>query len=166
MVLGSVDASGQPWQRIVLLKSYDENGFVFFTNYESNKGQQLAANPKASLLFSWLGLERQVQVQGTVTKISREESAEYFHSRPPESQLGAWASQQSRPLPDRATLEQRFADVKDEYGDGEVPLPDYWGGYRLTPSRMEFWQGGAARLHDRGEYALNNDSWQKQRLNP
>ena len=170
MTLASVDAAGQPWQRIVLLKSYDEQGFVFFTNYESNKGQQLAANPKASLLFSWLGLERQVQVQGRVTKISREESAEYFHSRPTESQLGAWASQQSRPLPDRATLEQRFDEVKKTYAEGEIPLPDYWGGYRLVPSRVEFWQGGAARLHDRVAYSLKdadgNADWVKQRLNP
>ena len=166
MTVASVDADGQPWQRVLLLKAYDENGFVFFTNFESNKGQNFALNPKASLHFFWMNLERQVLVQGEVEQIGREEAAAYFHSRPRESQLGAWASAQSRPLDNREQLEQRFADVSAQYEGQEVPLPDYWGGFRLRPARMEFWQGGAHRLHDRVEYTPLQDGWKKQRLNP
>lgn len=166
MTLASVDAKGQPWQRVVLLKAYDEEGFIFFTNYDSFKGQHLAANPKSSLHFFWINMERQIQVQGEVEKLSRQESAAYFHSRPRESQLGAWASKQSQPLKDRATLEAQFADVSAKYGEGEVPLPDFWGGFRLKPSRMEFWQGGANRLHDRVEYRLVDSQWRIGRLNP
>ncbi|TNC93173.1 MAG: pyridoxamine 5'-phosphate oxidase [Thalassolituus sp.] len=166
MTLASCDAGGQPWQRIVLLKSYDEQGFVFFTNYTSNKGRHLEMNPRASLHFSWLVQERQVMVQGVVSKISREETTAYFHSRPRESQLGAWASHQSQPLADRATLEARFAQLKEEYEGKEIPVPDHWGGYRLSPHRLEFWQGGEARLHDRLEYVVEGQGWHKQRLNP
>ncbi len=166
MTVASVDAAGQPWQRILLLKAYDENGFVFFTNYDSYKGQHFAANAHASLHFFWINLERQVQVQGMVEKISRAEAEAYFHSRPRESQLGAWASAQSRPLADRATLEAQFAEVSKQYEGQDVPLPDYWGGYRLKPARMEFWQGGEHRLHDRLEYSLADREWKKQRLNP
>ena len=166
MTVASVDAAGQPWQRILLLKAYDENGFVFFTNYDSNKGQHFAANAHASLHFFWINLERQVQVQGMVEKISRAEAEAYFHSRPRESQLGAWASAQSRPLADRATLEAQFAEVSKQYEGQDVPLPDYWGGYRLKPARMEFWQGGEHRLHDRLEYSLADREWKKQRINP
>jgi len=166
MTLASCDESGQPWQRIVLLKSYDEDGFVFFTNYTSNKGRQFELNPKAALHFSWLLQERQVMVQGIVTKISREETAEYFRSRPRQSQLGAWASEQSQPLADRATLEKRFEALQSEYEGQDVPVPEHWGGYRLSPQRMEFWQGGASRLHDRLEYRRSSEQWEKQRLNP
>ncbi|PIQ40736.1 MAG: pyridoxamine 5'-phosphate oxidase [Thalassolituus sp. CG17_big_fil_post_rev_8_21_14_2_50_53_8] len=166
MTVASVDAEGQPWQRILLLKAYDENGFVFFTNYDSNKGQHFADNAHASLHFFWINLERQVQVQGLVEKISRAEAEAYFHSRPRESQLGAWASAQSRPLADRATLEAKFAEVSEQYAGQDVPLPDYWGGYRLKPARMEFWQGGEHRLHDRLEYSMAAGEWKKQRLNP
>ncbi len=167
MTVASVDAAGQPWQRVLLLKAYDEHGFVFFTNYDSNKGQHFAANPHASLHFFWMNLERQVQVQGVVEKISREEARAYFHSRPRESQLGAWASAQSRPLRDRAELESRFAEVSEQYAGQDVPLPDYWGGFRLRPSRVEFWQGGEHRLHDRLEYRPDErGGWIKQRLNP
>lgn len=166
MTVASVDASGMPWQRILLLKAYDESGFVFFTNYESNKGQQLAANPKACLHFFWMPLERQVQIQGRIEKIGRDEAAQYFHSRPRESQLGAWASRQSRPLASRAELETRFAQLCVEYEGREIPLPDYWGGYRLVPERVEFWQGGEHRLHDRVEYSRCGDGWSIQRLNP
>lgn len=166
MTMASVDQDGQPWQRVLLLKGFDENGFVFFTNYESHKGLQLAANAKASLHFFWIGQERQIQVQGEVEKISREEAAAYFHSRPRESQLGAWTSDQSRPLADRNTLEKKFSDVCEQYEGKEIPLPDYWGGYRVKPSRMEFWQGGAHRLHDRVEFISSDDGWSKQRLNP
>lgn len=167
MTLASVDANQQPWQRVVLLKAYDGDGFIFFTNYDSNKGQHFAQNPKASLHFFWINMERQVQIQGSLEKISRDESAEYFHSRPRQSQLGAWASEQSRPLENRAQLEQRYAMVCEQYDQQEIPLPDYWGGYRLRPTRVEFWQGGEHRLHDRVEYRLQEDQrWQKQRLNP
>lgn len=166
MTLGTVDAEGQPWQRVVLLKAYDEQGFIFFTNYQSFKGQQLTANPKASLHFFWIQMERQIQVQGEVEKLSREESAAYFHSRPRDSQLGAWASKQSCPLQSRAALEQAFAEVQARYSDQEVPLPDFWGGFRVKPTRMEFWQGGANRLHDRLEYRLMAGDWQLARLNP
>ena len=166
MTLASCDADGQPWQRIVLLKSYDGDGFVFFTNYTSNKGRQFELNPKASLHFSWLVHERQVQVQGVVSKISRAETEAYFHSRPRESQLGAWASQQSQPLSSRAELESSFADVRARYDGEDVPVPDHWGGYRLVPHRIEFWQGGEARLHDRVEYVRDGEGWRKQRLNP
>ncbi|MFK4751918.1 pyridoxamine 5'-phosphate oxidase [Oceanobacter antarcticus] len=166
MTVASVDEHGQPWQRILLLKSYDDGGFVFFTNYESNKGRHFATNPKASLHFFWMKVERQVQIQGEVVPMSREEAQAYFHSRPRESQLGAWASQQSRPLASRSELETRFTQLSVEYQDKEVPLPDYWGGYRLVPSRMEFWQGGEHRLHDRVEYQLEREAWTIQRLNP
>ncbi|MCY0964626.1 pyridoxamine 5'-phosphate oxidase [Parathalassolituus penaei] len=167
MTVASIDADGMPWQRILLLKAFDEHGFVFFTNYESNKGQQLDHNPNASIHFFWMTMERQVQIQGRVEKVSREEAERYFHSRPRESQLGAWASQQSRPLASRSELETRFARLNVEYQDREVPLPDYWGGFRLVPSRIEFWQGGEHRLHDRVEYRRQADgSWKIQRLNP
>lgn len=174
MNLASVDRQQQPWQRIVLLKDVDQSGFVFFTNYESCKGQQLEHNPKASLHFFWITMERQIHIQGEVSKISRQKSAEYFQSRPYESQIGALVSAQSRPVSSRAELEQAFMDKKKEYSGQKIPLPDYWGGYCLKPTRVEFWQGGAHRLHDRVEYSLvhqNTDelagqSWQKQRLNP
>ncbi|WP_420591284.1 pyridoxamine 5'-phosphate oxidase [Bacterioplanoides sp.] len=167
MTMASCDENGQPWQRILLLKGYDEQGFVFFTNYESNKGQQLAENGKAALHFFWINMERQVQIQGEVEKISREDAERYFHSRPRESQLGAWASAQSRPLQNRQQLEDKFAAVSEQFEGQDVPLPGYWGGYRIKPQRMEFWQGGAHRLHDRVEYnADGNGGWQKQRLNP
>lgn len=166
MTVATVDASGCPWQRILLLKGYDDEGFIFFTNFESNKGQHLNDNAQASLHFFWIEMERQIQIQGVVEKISREEAERYFHSRPRESQLGAWASAQSRPLDNRQQLEDQFAQVSQQYQGQEVPLPDYWGGYRVKPQRMEFWQGGAHRLHDRVEYQQRDGSWQKQRLNP
>lgn len=166
MTLATVDAQGQPWQRVVLLKAYDEEGFLFFTNYRSYKGQHLGDEGLASLHFFWINMERQVQVQGQVEKLSREESQAYFHSRPRDSQLGAWASAQSQPLKDRATLEAQFAQAQARFAQGEVPLPDFWGGYRVKPKRMEFWQGGANRLHDRVEYRLEQGAWQIGRLNP
>lgn len=167
MTLATVDASGQPWARTVLLKSYDERGFVFYTNYGSHKGQQLEKTPQACLHFLWLNQERQIQIHGQVEKISREESAAYFHSRPQQSQLGAWASKQSQPLANRAQLDQQFAEVEQRFADTQIPLPEFWGGFLVKPTRIEFWQGGANRLHDRVEYCLdNNAQWQIQRLNP
>ena len=166
MTVSTVDQDLRPWQRILLLKGLDERGFVFFTNMESNKGLHIASNPWVSLHFFWLPLERQITVQGKAEQVSRDESESYFHSRPKESQLGAIASDQSRPLKDRATMEHRFAGLQEEYADKEIPLPDHWGGYRIKPERMEFWQGGAHRMHDRFEFVLQNGVWQHQRLYP
>lgn len=168
MTLATVDEQAQPWQRVVLLKAYDGDGFIFFTNYDSHKGQHLAHTPKASLHFFWIEQERQVHVQGAVEKLDRAAAEAYFHSRPRESQLGAWASQQSRPLADRAELEARFYALSEQFAEQEIPLPDYWGGYRVRPNRIEFWQGGEHRLHDRLEYVREGQGevWHKQRLNP
>jgi len=145
---------GQPSSRIVLLKNFDAEGLQFFTNYESRKGEELAQNPKASLLFFWQGLERQVRIQGEVHRLSRDESRAYFHSRPRASQLGAWASKQSGVIPSRETMQEGFEHFEAKFAGGDVPLPDFWGGYRLVPSYFEFWQGGQDRLHDRLCYRL------------
>lgn len=171
MVLATVDAQGQPWQRTVLLKICDERGFAFFTNRESNKGEQLSGNARAALHFLWLpttadGVARQVQVQGTVARTHAAEDDTYFASRPRESQLGAWASQQSRPLDSRDTLLDRFVAAEHQYAGSDVPRPPHWGGYRLVPERMEFWQGGAHRLHDRFVYQRIDEHWILNRLNP
>ncbi|MEO8329059.1 MAG: pyridoxamine 5'-phosphate oxidase [Candidatus Nanopelagicales bacterium] len=153
MVLATADATGRPRARTVLLKSFSSRGFTFFTNYESTKGQHLQQNPQASLCFPWYALERQVVVVGVVHRLGRGESERYFHSRPRGSQLGAAASPQSRPIGSRAELVQRYADLDDQYPEGnEIPAPDNWGGYVVVPSTIEFWQGGAHRLHDRINY--------------
>ncbi len=166
MTLATAGESGVPSGRTVLLKGVDESGFTFFTNYESAKAQDMAANPKATLVFPWLALERQIIVCGSIAKVSREESEEYFHSRPRGSQLGAWASIQSEVVPDRATLESRRADVAQKYGDGIIPLPPQWGGYRVTPITIEFWQGRPDRLHDRLRYRRRAETWVIERLSP
>lgn len=167
MCLATVDANGQPSQRIVLLKGFDEKGFVFYTNLRSHKARDIAGNGQVSLLFPWQMLERQVIVYGRAHQLTRDEALGYFHSRPRESQLAAWASQQSEVLDSRAQLEQQFEQVKDRYGDGEIPLPDYWGGYRVEPEAVEFWQGGARRLHDRFMFRRNADGeWVATRLSP
>lgn len=166
VTLATVDANGLPWQRVLLLKAYDNEGFTFFTNYDSNKGQHLTANAQASMHFFWLEQERQIEVQGRVERLPREVSERYFHSRPRQSQLGAWASKQSQPIADRQALEQAFEQVSERFEGDSIPLPDYWGGFRLLPQRVEFWQGGAHRLHDRVEYQLEQGQWRKQRLNP
>ncbi|WP_342234354.1 pyridoxamine 5'-phosphate oxidase [Ralstonia sp. OTU4908] len=166
MTLATVDAHGQPSARIVLLKNLDERGFTFFTNYASRKGEELAANPRAALLFHWIELERQVRIQGNVEKVSDAESDAYYHSRPLGSRLGAWASEQSSEVPDRATLEVREAKYRQRFGDAP-PRPPHWGGYRLFPECMEFWQGRPSRLHDRLEYRKQTDStWNIVRLAP
>lgn len=166
MTLATVDPHGQPSARIVLLKNLDERGFTFFTNYASHKGEELAANPRAALLFHWIGLERQVRVQGIVEKVSEAESDAYYHSRPLGSRLSAWASEQSSEVPDRATLEAREAEYRQRFGDAP-PRPPHWGGYRLLPERLEFWQGRPSRLHDRLEYRKHADgSWTIVRLAP
>lgn len=167
MVLSTVDADGRPGQRVVLLKGFDEHGFVFFTNYDSRKSRDIADNPNVSLHFPWYPIERQVLVCGVAEKVSVEASVAYFQSRPRESQLGAWASPQSRVLESRSVMMQEFAAVKERFADQEIPRPEFWGGFRVRPSRMEFWQGGANRLHDRFQYTRQPDGhWQIDRLAP
>jgi pyridoxamine 5'-phosphate oxidase len=166
MALATVDANGFPSVRTVLLKGVDERGFIFFTNYESRKGHELTTNPRAALVFYWRELERQVSISGMVEKVSREESEKYFVSRPRGSQIGAWASQQSAPIPDREFLEKRWAEMEAKF-PADVSTPPFWGGYVLRPARIEFWQGGASRLHDRFQYAKQADgSWKIERLSP
>lgn len=171
MVLSTVDSSGQPWSRSVLLKGLSEGdcpAFQFYSNYGSAKAEQLAHEPRASLLFPWYPLERQVIITGTVTRVSREESAAYFHSRPWASQIGAWASAQSTVLDSPETLQAKWSEMSERYPT-EVPLPDHWGGFALTASTIEFWQGRHSRLHDRARYSrVNNSSneWEITRLYP
>ncbi|AGW91490.1 MULTISPECIES: pyridoxamine 5'-phosphate oxidase [Cupriavidus] len=166
MTLATVDATGQPSARIVLLKGIDDRGFTFFTNYESRKGLDLAANPRAALLFHWVQLERQVRVEGYVEKVSDDESDAYFASRPLGSRVGAWASEQSREVPGRDVLEQRELEYRSKFGENP-PRPPHWGGYRLVPTALEFWQGRPSRLHDRIAYRVHPDgSWQIVRLSP
>ncbi|WP_354645019.1 pyridoxamine 5'-phosphate oxidase [Kitasatospora camelliae] len=168
MVVSTAGADGRPTSRTVLLKSYDRRGFVFFTNYGSRKGTDLAANPQASLLFPWIPLARQVIVGGRVEKVGRDETAAYFRTRPHGSQLGAWASEQSSPVEGREVLEQRYADLAARYPEGEgVPVPPFWGGYRVIPETVEFWQGRENRLHDRLVYLAEPDGgWRVERLCP
>ncbi|MFA6596328.1 MAG: pyridoxamine 5'-phosphate oxidase [Ignavibacteriaceae bacterium] len=166
MTLATSSGDGLPNARIVLLKGFDKNGFVFYTNYESHKGQELEYNPKVALLFFWKELARQVRIKGKVEKISRKESDEYFHSRPKESQLGAWASNQSSEIPDRKFLEERFKTLQKKFGGKEIPLPPHWGGYRVVPFEIEFWQGRENRLHDRIVYRLVENDWKISRLSP
>lgn len=167
MTLATATASGEPAARIVLLKGADEHGFVFYTNYDSRKGQDLAENPRACLLLFWAELERQVRITGTVAKTSREESEQYFHSRPIESQIGATVSRQSRAVVSRADLESRYVAMLESHKDMHVPLPQNWGGYRVTPHAIEFWQGRKSRLHDRLLYTKQADgTWTRARLEP
>jgi pyridoxamine 5'-phosphate oxidase len=167
MTLATATSDGIPSARTVLLKGFDERGFVFYSNYGSQKGHELAENPHASLLFHWSKLGRQIRINGDVKRTSVEESEAYFHSRPTGSQIGAAVSHQSEVIPSREWLEQRLRELEEEYGDQEVPLPPYWGGFRVTPRSMEFWQGRPSRLHDRLRYTLQPDgSWVIERLSP
>jgi pyridoxamine 5'-phosphate oxidase len=167
MTLATADRDGHPSARVVLLKGFDERGFVFFTNYESRKGQHLAQNPRAALNFHWPWLERQIQIEGNVSRVSREESQTYFDKRPLKSRLSAIISPQSSPVSSRTELEQRLEGISRQYSDSNPPVPEFWGGYRVFPERMEFWQGRENRLHDRFLYTLTLDgSWRIERLGP
>lgn len=167
MTIASATPDGRPSARMVLLKNLDDQGFVFYTNYESHKGQELLANPWASLVFWWAELERQVRVEGRVEQVSAAESDAYFHSRPRSSQLGAWASNQSRIVGDRADLEQRLAELEAQYGEDQpIPRPPHWGGFRVVPEVIEFWQGRPNRLHDRIVYRHKAGAWTLARLAP
>ncbi len=167
MSLATVSLSGQPWLRTVLLKLFDAQGFVFFTNYSSRKAQHILANPKVALLFPWVGLARQVNIAGTAEKIPLVESVKYFATRPRGSQIGAWASHQSKVVTSRSLLEAKFNEMKQKYINGEVPLPSFWGGFRVVPETIEFWQGAENRLHDRFEYSIDESgAWRVARLAP
>lgn len=167
MTIATVDSTGQPSQRIVLLKQFDEKGFVFYTNLRSRKAKDLLQNPKISLHFPWHFIERQVKICGIAEQLSAADVLKYFVTRPRDSQIGAWASQQSRPISSRALLMQQFESMKNKFAKGEVPLPDFWGGFRVKPHQIEFWQGRANRLHDRFQYNLQQDkSWKIERLEP
>lgn len=166
MSVATVDETGQPFQRIVLLKRFDNDGFVFFTNLASRKAEQIAHNAKVSLLFPWHALERQVAVTGVAEPLSTAEVLKYFITRPKESQIAAWVSKQSSKISARQALESKFAEMKAKFSQGEVPLPKFWGGYLVRPSSIEFWQGGEHRLHDRFLYTKEDNSWQIDRLAP
>ncbi len=167
MVLATVDPGGLPWQRIVLLKGMSHGGFVFYTNYGSDKARDIAAKPQVSLLFPWNELDRQVIIGGRAEKMTMAESAAYFITRPRESQIAAWASRQSRPISARALLEKQVSVLREKFGKGEIPVPDFWGGYRVIPERIEFWQGGEHRLHDRFLYRRQEaGDWTIEQLQP
>ena len=167
MTLSTISSSGHPCQRTVLLKAFDGKGFTFFTNYHSRKARQIATNPSVCVLFPWITLERQVIIQGKAVKISVAESLKYFATRPRESQIGAWVSNQSEVISSRKILLQKLDEIKTKFKGGEIPLPSFWGGYRIEPETVEFWQGGPARIHDRFQYTRQPDqSWTIDRLAP
>ncbi len=166
VALGTATSDGKPSVRLVLLKGYDERGFVFYTNYGSRKAQELEANPEATLVFHWAILQRQIRLEGPAKRISSEESTAYFQSRARGSQIGAWASAQSDPLSTRETLEARVREYEEKFKGKDVPLPPFWGGYRLEPRSMEFWQGRASRLHDRIKFTRTETGWGHVRLYP
>jgi pyridoxamine 5'-phosphate oxidase len=166
MVLATASSAGRPSARVVLLRGYDNRGFVFFTNFESRKGRDLADNPHAALVFHWHDLERQVRIEGPVVQVTAEESDAYFQSRPAGSRLGAWASRQSEVIAGRETLETRMRALEIQFADGPIPRPEHWGGYRVVPAVLEFWQGRPSRLHDRLRYTRNESGWLIERLAP
>ncbi|MBO3697092.1 pyridoxamine 5'-phosphate oxidase [Roseivirga sp. E12] len=166
MVLSTTNQSNQPFQRTVLMKAMDTDGIVFYTNYKSRKAQQIEENSRVSVLFPWYAMERQVCIQGIAEKVSAATSLKYFTSRPHGSQLGAWVSQQSSVISSRSILETKLAEMKQKFKEGKVPLPDFWGGYKIKPTSFEFWQGRQSRLHDRLLYQADGDNWQVARLAP
>lgn len=166
MTLATATRDGRPSARMMLLKGVDERGFVFYTHYESRKGLELAANPRAALVMHWSLIQRQVRVEGTVAKLSEEESYAYFRTRPRGSRVEAWASLQSSTLGRRDVLERRFREYEEKFRGSDIPLPPFWGGYRLSPERIEFWQGRANRMHDRLCYTREDDGWRLERLSP
>jgi pyridoxamine 5'-phosphate oxidase len=166
MSLATVGVGGLPTVRTVLLKGFDDRGFTFFTNYQSRKSSELEVNPTAGLLFPWVALERQVFIRGEVVKITREESLAYFRTRPRDSQLGAWVSHQSSVIPSREVLEVEMKGLRVKFEGAEIPLPPFWGGYRVRPQLVEFWQGGPGRLHDRFLYTREGETWRIERLSP
>jgi len=166
MMLSTADVNGNPSARIVLLKEIDDSGFVFYTNYRSRKGKDLKENPKAALTFFWDEPRRQIRIEGRIETISRETSREYFSSRPRESQISAWVSAQSSVIPNREFLENKYVELKDKFGNEEIPLPEFWGGYRVVPDYFEFWQGRENRLHDRICYKKENNEWKIFRIAP
>ena len=166
MVLSTMGNDNQPFQRTVLVKAIDDKGLVFYTNYQSRKAQQINHNAKISVLFPWYGLERQVAITGTAEKISKKESFQYFTSRPIGSQLGAWVSQQSQVISSRSILEIKLNEIKQKFKDGKIPIPDFWGGYRIIPGSFEFWQGRKSRLHDRIYYEPEGADWKISRMSP
>ena len=166
MSIATVNDQGQPSQRMVLLKHFDACGFVFYTNLESRKAQEISANNKVCLHFPWLQLDRQVIVVGAAEPLPKDEVLNYFLSRPIKSQLGAWASKQSSVIDSRQALEDKYSQYQEKFASGDIPLPDFWGGYRIVPTEIEFWQGGEKRLHDRFRYQLNDSSWEISRLSP
>lgn len=166
MGISTVSIEGKPSSRIVLLRNFDENGFIFYTNYNSKKGTDISKNPHAAVLFFWPELERQVRIEGTLRKQTSEESTRYFNSRPRESKLGAWTSEQSKPITDRSVLDKAYEENSKKFPDDEIPRPEYWGGYVLKPTSVEFWQGRASRLHDRILYTQEKENWKIERLSP
>ena len=166
MSVATVSAEGKPWQRMVLLKDFDQRGFVFYTNLGSRKAKEIDANAQVSLHFPWLQLDRQVIVGGRAERLSTVDVMKYFLSRPKGSQLAAWASKQSSRINSRQALETQFAQIKEKFAEGQIPLPDFWGGFRVVPEEIEFWQGGEQRLHDRFCYKRENDQWDIARLSP
>ena len=166
MCLATVDTEGKPWQRTVLLKGFDDKGFLFYTNLGSRKAKDIAGNANVSLIFPWMLLDRQVIIGGKAEKLSKTDVLKYFLKRPKGSQLAAWASKQSSRINSRQALEAQFLQMKQKYTEGEVPLPDFWGGYRVVPTEFEFWQGGESRLHDRFQYLKQGQGWEISRLAP